>query len=84
MAHLIHFHSRADKATANPEADNENSREKRVSRGKSSWYTVCAIGAVILLLIALVEFARAGGPEYVAGVSYFNTGLAGQPITWPG
>jgi len=38
---------------------------------------------VILLLIALVEFARAGGPTYVAGVSYFNSGLAGQPITWP-
>ncbi len=83
MAHLIHFHSRTEKATANPEAAKENLREKRVSRGKSSRYTVCAIGAVILLLIALVEFARAGGPEYVAGVSYFNTGLAGQPITWP-
>jgi hypothetical protein len=39
--------------------------------------------AVILLLIALVGIARAGGPEYVAGVGYFNTGLAGQPVTWP-
>jgi hypothetical protein len=26
--------------------------------------------------------ARAGGPEYVAGSSFFNSGTMGQPITW--
>jgi hypothetical protein len=26
--------------------------------------------------------AQAGGPKYVAGVSYFNPGLAGTPLTW--
>ena len=36
----------------------------------------------ILLLCALP--ARAGGPLYVAGVSGFNAGLAGTPITWAG
>jgi hypothetical protein len=38
----------------------------------------------LLLLVLLVEFARAGGPQYVAGVSYFDSGLAGQQLTWPG
>ena len=26
----------------------------------------------------------AGGPKYVAGVSYFNPGVLGQPVVWPG
>ncbi|MGB8259056.1 MAG: IPT/TIG domain-containing protein, partial [Terracidiphilus sp.] len=28
--------------------------------------------------------ARAGGPRYVAGVSYFNAGVVGQPVHWAG
>ena len=81
MAHLIHFHSRAENAPPTRETAKGTQHEKRVHR-KSWRFTAYAIGAVILI-IALVEFARAGGPAYVAGVSYFNTGLAGQPITWP-
>lgn len=38
----------------------------------------------LILLIVLVGLARAGGPQYVAGTSYFITGLAGQPVTWAG
>lgn len=37
--------------------------------------------AVTLLAIPL-PVAQAGGPKYVAGVSYFNPGLAGTPLTW--
>jgi hypothetical protein len=37
---------------------------------------------VILLLLALTEIARAGGPRYIAGISYFNQGTAGVPLTW--
>ena len=39
---------------------------------------------IVLLLLAFLEFARAGGPKYIAGVSYFNAGLAGQAISWSG
>ncbi len=39
-----------------------------------------ASAAVIVLFFAAV--ARSGGPEYVAGSSYFNSGTMGQPITW--
>ena len=35
--------------------------------------------AIVLFFAAL---ARAGGPAYVAGSSYFNSGTMGQPITW--
>jgi len=40
------------------------------------------------LLASLLLFApaavRAGGPKYVAGVSYFNPGAIGQPVHWAG
>jgi hypothetical protein len=38
--------------------------------------------AVIALLAIVLPMARAGGPKYIAGVSYFNSGLAGTPLTW--
>src|SRR5579884_4322922 len=40
-----------------------------------------------LTLVATVCFlsapALAGGPAYVAGVSYFNPSTVGTPLTWP-
>ena len=40
----------------------------------------------LVTAVAIVFFfatlARAGGPKYVAGSSYFNTSTMGQPITW--
>src|ERR1700675_2173636 len=44
--------------------------------------TIYVVALALVLLLALVELARAGGPQYVAGISYFDSGLAGQPITW--
>jgi IPT/TIG domain len=46
--------------------------------------------AVIFLLLACLLLAcvllapptRAGGPRYVAGIEYFNSGTAGTPLTW--
>ena len=39
------------------------------------------VGALLLLASAS---AFAGGPKYVAGTSYFNSAVAGQPIHWVG
>ena len=39
-----------------------------------------ALIAAIILLAAEVTYA--GGPEYVAGSTYFNSSLMGQPIGW--
>ena len=36
------------------------------------------------VLIAFVEFAQAGGPKYIAGVGYFNAGLAKSSATHAG
>ncbi len=38
--------------------------------------------ALIALCAAILPSAQAGGPKYIAGASYFNSGLAGTPLTW--
>ncbi len=43
---------------------------------------LCSWVGVILLLLTLMQIARAGGPRYIAGISYFNQGTAGTPLTW--
>jgi hypothetical protein len=40
---------------------------------------VLAIGAGLVLAL----LSRAGGPEFVAGTSYFLPTTSGQPLTWP-
>ncbi|MGE0407013.1 MAG: IPT/TIG domain-containing protein, partial [Candidatus Korobacteraceae bacterium] len=35
-------------------------------------------------MLALLSSASAGGPRYIAGVSYFQNGLAGTPMRWFG
>jgi hypothetical protein len=37
------------------------------------------VGAIILCFAVLTQ---AGGPEYIAGSSYFNSSTMGQPLTW--
>jgi IPT/TIG domain len=37
---------------------------------------------LVLLLIFAVQSAHAGGPRWVAGSSYFNSSVKGQPIVW--
>src|ERR1017187_2021151 len=42
-----------------------------------------ALLALALLALAPAT-ARAGGPKYIAGTSFFNPGVLGQPIHWAG
>jgi hypothetical protein len=37
---------------------------------------------MFLLLFTFLQLARAGGPRYIAGISYFNQGTAGTPLIW--
>ena len=46
---------------------------------RSFLFRLASALAIVLFFAAL---ARSGGPEYVAGPSYFNSGTMGQPITW--
>lgn len=40
--------------------------------------------AIVLLALLAPVAALAGGPKYIAGTSYFNSGVVGQPIHWAG
>jgi hypothetical protein len=59
-----------------------------VSRFRSnlgnSKYSISLLAAGFLALVSLLSTpaALAGGPKYVAGVSYFNPGVKGQPVRW--
>jgi hypothetical protein len=39
---------------------------------------------ILAMVVAITPLARAGGPKYVAGASYFNPGTMGTPLTWSG
>ena len=43
-----------------------------------------SVFAIILALWFFVPAALAGGPKYVAGTSYFNPSVLGQPLHWSG
>jgi hypothetical protein len=56
-------------------------------RLKDSWRVPLRLGTVysagvLVLLVIFMPIARAGGPRYIAGISYFNQGTAGTPLTW--
>lgn len=40
------------------------------------------LAATLAIVLCFVLLARAGGPEYVAGTSFFNTNMTGRPLTW--
>ena len=44
---------------------------------------LCRIASCGLLFFSAI-CAFAGGPKYVAGVSYFNSSALGQPVSWAG
>jgi len=46
------------------------------------WPIFYGLVLAILLLFFLVRMARAGGPAYVAGPSYFDPAVKGLPLTW--
>jgi hypothetical protein len=55
-----------------------------IDRSKLRATTVLAFAILIFALAFLAPRAFAGGPKYVAGTSYFNPSVLGQPIHWSG
>src|ERR1700733_1956599 len=43
---------------------------------------VLRLATALAIVICCAVLARAGGPKYVAGSSYFNSSTMGQPLTW--
>ena len=54
------------------------SEDTRQTSNRTSGLTVL----LVLILIFAAQIAHAGGPRWVAGSSYFNSSVKGQPIVW--
>jgi len=53
----------------------------RMASTARSFLLRLAVAAAMILFVALL--ARAGGPKYIAGPSYFDPTVTGQPLVWP-
>lgn len=53
-----------------------------LSLSRRPWRRLARFVALSAMLITFVQVGQAGGPKYVAGISYFNSGTAGTPLTW--
>ena len=49
---------------------------------RAFWPVVYGLVVIVLLLLALMDSAQAGGPQLVAGSSYFDAGTKGTPVNW--
>jgi hypothetical protein len=64
--------------------ESSNLERPTVTAFNSTHLRRLAAGVLSLSLASLTPLALAGGPKFVAGASYFNAGVAGQPIHWSG
>lgn len=55
-------------------------RDVMAKKSKSAFVLRLATALAFVFLFAMI--ARAGGPEYVAGSSFFNSSMMGQPLIW--
>src|SRR5712671_4856227 len=44
---------------------------------------LCRLATALAVVILFAVLARAGGPKYVTGSSFFTSSTMGQPVTWP-
>jgi len=85
MSRIFHFHApRQPREAAVPVPERPSARSKPAHDWSERRIALYVAALALIVLIVLVELARAGSPQYVAGISYFNAGIAGQPITWSG
>ena len=53
-----------------------------ISKSMAARSFLLRLASALAIVLMFAMLARSGGPEYVAGSSYFNSGAMGQPITW--
>ncbi|HEY1271634.1 MAG TPA: IPT/TIG domain-containing protein, partial [Terriglobales bacterium] len=88
MMSQFHFHSGSDRRGAlgrvlqsQQEPGRDAGRRLTLPTRKVP-LTVLLAALLILILFLLVQFARAGGPKYVAGASFFDPASKGTPVIW--
>jgi hypothetical protein len=51
--------------------------------GRSARSLLLRLAAAVAIVFFFAPLARAGGPEFVAGATYFDSSMTGQPLVWP-
>jgi len=80
-AHFLSRPRAADRLDFHPLANRVSRKPKRSKLVRLLWLFGYILLAVFLILF-LPQMGSAGGPHYVAGVSYFDAGTKGIPLTW--
>src|ERR1700733_3875247 len=85
MAQHFHFHqATGNKAPASPTVVEFRDPHRPPKAVRLFWPVFYTILLIVLLLIFFVRMARASGPGCVAGASYFDPSVKGQPLAWAG
>lgn len=53
------------------------------SRASTLGSFLLRLAVVVAFMVAAAETSSAGGPKYIAGTTYFNSNMTGQPLVWP-
>ncbi len=84
MAEHFHFHQAPKHEPSSPTVVEFRDPHRPPKAVRLFWPVFYTVLLIVLLLIFFVRMARAGGPAYVAGASYFDPSVKGQPLVWPG
>jgi hypothetical protein len=59
------------------------SSQSKTTRSSTTRSFLLRLATALAFVMFFAMLARAGGPKYVAGSTFFNSSKMGQPITWP-
>ena len=60
----------------------ESEPDMTIPRSTAARSFLLRLVSAVAIVLFFAVLGRSGGPEYVAGSSYFNNGTMGQPVTW--
>src|SRR5712672_1600375 len=62
---------------------NERSVNTQTKLGAIASCFLFRLATALAIVILFAVLARAGGPKYVTGSSFFTSSTMGQPVNWP-
>ncbi len=84
MAEHFHFHQVTRQEPVRPRVVEFHDPHRPPKAVRLFWPVFYTVLLIVLLLFFFVRMARGSGPAYVAGMSYFDPSVKGQPLVWAG
>jgi hypothetical protein len=67
----------------NVTAHNKEDVTTRLGMARTGGSFLLRLALALLIVLAFAVLSRAGGPNLVAGTTYFDSTVSGQPLVWP-